>query len=265
MERELDERRFMERESALEKTALERVNYLKTELLRTVSHEMRTPLAVMMGFAELTAEEVRKGGMGEKISANLDTIAAEARNMNIMLEEFTAPLFVQEFAKDMRRISAGEVIRKIANLYEKVLEQKNIRFVLELAENLPPIYGNEHELTQVMFNLLRNADKYTQDGEIAVHVNVEPETKGGGTKENHRQIIVVAVKDTGKGISPELLPHVFERGTSGEKGGMGFGLAICRDIIEAHGGRISIDSELGKGTVVSFALPVYAGGGEHVE
>jgi signal transduction histidine kinase len=100
---------------------------------------------------------------------------------------------------------------------------------------------------------LRNADRHTNDGEITVSAAVTDNE------------ITFAVTDTGAGIDPELLPRVFERGISGETGGMGFGLSICRDIIEAHGGRIWLENEQGKGTTASFTLPVYKGKNTHAK
>ena len=245
--KEVEAVKLKERELAVEKTSLERVNHLKTGLMRTVSHEMRTPLAVMMGFAELSAEDLRKSQDNEKcaIAESLDVIAAEARRMTILLEELSAPMFLREFSMDKREISVENVIRKIAGLYEKVLERKNVNLRLELQDNLPTVYGNDYELRQVMFNLLRNADKHTKNGEIIV---------SGESREETGEL-VVTVKDTGAGIPQDLLPRLFTRGVSGEKGGMGFGLAICRDIIEAAGGRIGIGSEPGAGTKVWFTIP----------
>jgi len=168
--------------------------------------------------------------------------------MTIMLEELSSPLFVKEFSKDRREISADTVIRQIAGLYENVLERKDVRLLLNLQENLPHVYANEYELTQVMFNLLRNADNHTRSGEITVGAAVTDKE------------ITFSVTDTGSGIIPELLPRVFERGMSGEAGGMGFGLSICRDIVQAHGGRIGIESQLGKGTKVVFSIPIIESG-----
>ena len=146
-----------------------------------------------------------------------------------------------------------------------VLERKNIALRLELPEGLPDIYGNEYELTQIIFNLLRNAEKNTDSGTITISAQVVPQRNAAAAGESE---ITIAVTDTGAGISPELLPQVFEHGISGEKGGMGFGLAICREIVQAHGKRIWIDSELGKGTTVSFTMPIFdsnkQGGNAHV-
>ena len=237
-----------------DKADLERVNHLKTDLMRTISHEMRTPLAVMMGFAQLNAEKIRGKGLDENTANHLDTIAGEARRLNIMIEELSSPIYVEASSKDRREVSAQTVIRKVAGLYQVVLERKNIDLRLNLPEDLPFIYGDEYELTQIMFNLLRNADKHTDNGTITISAKAADNE------------VTITVADTGTGIPPELLPHVLEHGTSGEKGGMGFGLAICKDIVEAYNKRIWVESP-GKGTIVSFTMPIYnsehTGGGTH--
>lgn len=129
------------------------------------------------------------------------------------------------------------------------LQKRGTTLTEEIAAGLT-VFGNADLLAQVMANLIQNAAAYTHLGEVTLRA----EKKG--------QEVLVTVKDTGDGISPELLPHVFERGVS--TGGTGFGLYLCKMVVESHGGRIWIESEPGNGTAVTFALPVYEGqyGGE---
>jgi signal transduction histidine kinase len=225
-----------------ENAALDRVNLLKTDLMRTISHETRTPLAVIMGFAEITAEDARKSGLDGETAANLDAIAAEAGRMADMMEEMRRLALAREYEKDRRSVDIGAVIRRIAGLYGKVLERKGTVLKLNVADGIPPVCGNVGELTQVLFNLLRNADAHTEKGMISI----DAEASDGFVK--------VTVRDTGTGIPPELLPHVFERGVHGAGGGTGLGLAVCRDIITACGGEIRIESGA-NGTAAIFALP----------
>ena len=229
---------------AMENTALDRVNRLKTDLMRTISHEMRTPLAVISGFAEITAENSRKNSSDIQTAQNLDAIAVEAKRMADMMEEMRQLALAQEYSKDRRPVDIGSVINQIARLYEKVMERKGTVLKLNIASVLPPIYANEGELTQVFFNLLRNADTHTVNGEITI------------TAEVSDGFLKTTICDTGTGIAQDLLPHVFDRGVHDEDGGTGYGLAICRDIITAYEGEINIDSQPGKGAVVTFTLPV---------
>jgi signal transduction histidine kinase len=112
------------------------------------------------------------------------------------------------------------------------------------------VFGTADLLAQVVANLLQNAAAYTHQGEVTLRA------------EQAGSEILVVVTDTGTGISAELLPHVFERGVSTD--GTGFGLYLCKTVVESHGGRIWIESCQGRGTSVSFALPAYEGqfGGE---
>jgi len=236
------------KETAAENVALERLNILKTDLMRTISHETLTPLAVMMGYSEITARDARKSGQGLEFVENLDTIAAEAKRIAEMIEEMRQLTLAREYSKDTHLVDIKKVITKIAGLYTKVLERKGTTLKLDIAGGLPLVLGNESEFTQVIFNLLRNADTHTENGTVTI------------CAEQRADNIRVTVSDTGCGIPQELLPRVFERGVHGDNEGSGFGLAICRDIIEAYGGEILIESEQGKGTAVTFELPLYKEG-----
>jgi signal transduction histidine kinase len=242
MLREAEKAKEAEQRLTAENAALDRVSLLKTDLMRTISHEMRTPLAVIMGFAEITAEDARKSGLDGETAANLDAIAAEAGRMADMMEEMRRLALTREYEKDRRSVDIGAVIRRIAGLYGKVLERKGTVLKLNVADGLPPVCGNAGELTQVFFNLLRNADAHTEKGVISI----DAEVSDGFVK--------VTVRDTGTGIPPELLPHVFERGVHGANSGTGLGLAVCRDIVTAYNGEIRIDNGA-TGTEVIFTLP----------
>jgi signal transduction histidine kinase len=123
------------------------------------------------------------------------------------------------------------------------LEHKNTTLTVTVPEELPPVFANADELTQVIFNLLQNARYHTEDGAVTINAEFADEE------------IIVAVADTGSGGSPEFLPHAFERGSHDNPDGTGLGLSICKDIVEAHGGVISMESEFQKGTAVTFTLP----------
>ena len=234
---------------AMENASLDRVNRLKSDFMQTISHEMRTPLAVISGFAEITAEAVRENITSNQMienhtAQNLETIAGEAKRMADMMEEMRQLSLAKDSPKDRHPLDPGAVITQIANLYAKVLERKGIALKLKIAGKLPPIYANENELTQVLFNILRNAETHTEGGTIAV------------LAENLGSFVRVKVYDSGSGIAPNIISKVFEHGFHGTEGGSGYGLAICRDIINAHDGEIGIQSKPGKGTIVTFTLPV---------
>ena len=236
-----------------EGAALTRVNQLKTDLMQTFSHETLTPLAVMMGYAQITAKDARKQGWDDDLVTNLDTIADEAGRMAGMMDEMRQLALAREYSKDKHPVDLASVIHKIVGLYAKVLQRQGTTLATRVGDGLPLVYGNDSELAQVLFNLLRNADTHTKNGLVTIHAAREEES------------VIVTISDTGTGISPALLPRIFERGVHDESGGSGFGLAICRDIISAYGGNIWIESDEGEGTRAMFTLPVYPEGGESDE
>ena len=245
--REMDAVRAKEQKLQAENAALDRVNKLRADLLDTLSHELRTPLAVMMGYAELAVKELRMKGIDEETTADLDAIAAEAGRLALLVEEARRLTLSRDVAEHKRPFSPEGIIRQTARLYQPILERRGTALSLDLAPELPKIYGSADELTQVMFNLLTNAGKHTEDGRVCVT----------GEQEDH--VITVTVSDDGSGIAPDFLPHAFERYAHDDRDGSGLGLAICKEIIEGHGGKIVLESQLGKGTTVTFTLPVYKG------
>jgi signal transduction histidine kinase len=154
---------------------------------------------------------------------------------------------MEEGYKRMKDVHIDTLLTNSAEAYRTLLEKRGNKLNLAIADDMGSVYGNADQLIQVMVNLLSNANRHTKDGVIAV----EAEPEGGCIK--------VAVTDNGSGISPDILPRVFERGVTGTESS-GLGLEICKKIIESHGGTIAAESEPGKGTTISFALPVYREG-----
>lgn len=242
--RELDRARDAERRATAENLALERVSRMKADLLNTLSHETRTPLAVLSGYAELVALELSDLGAGEAAARDLNKIASEARRLSGLMER------AEGIALDRPAclMDVSEVIRQVARLYEPILERRGTALILNLEDDLT-VYGSPDEITQVLYNLLSNARKHTEGGDVRVEARREGER------------VRFCVSDTGCGISPEMLPRVFERGAT-DGGGSGLGLAICREIVKAHGGEIALESEVGMGTRVTVELPIKIENGE---
>ena len=245
--REMDAVRAKEQKLAAENAALDRVNKLRADLMDTLSHELRTPLAVMMGYAELAVKELRMKGADEETTADLDTIASEAGRLAELVEEAHRLSISRDIEKHQRVFSPEDVIRQTVKLYQPILKRRGTALSLDMAPELPKVYGSPDELTQVLFNLLTNAGKHTEGGRVAV------------TAEQKAPFILVTVSDNGSGMTPDFMPHAFERYAHEDPDGTGLGLAICKDIIDARGGDISIDSKPGSGTTVTFTLPAYEG------
>lgn len=244
--RQVEKAREREQFLAAENAALDRINVLKTDLMSTVSHELKTPLAVMMGYAQLVAKEMRLAGASEQSTADMDAIASEAGRMAGLVDELQG-MSLRSLQRPLEGfVSLAPIIGQVARLYAPILERKHNSLLVEIEEALPPVRGSEAELTQVLFNLLSNADKHTEHGQVSICAALD---KPAGE-------VTLCVSDTGTGMQPELILHVFQRGLSGDESGAGLGLAICKEIIGACDGSIHIDSKPGQGTMVTILLPI---------
>jgi signal transduction histidine kinase len=242
------EARRREAELAAENAALQRYNTFKSDLIATVSHETRTPLAVLSLYSELIAQELRREGVKEQAAKDLDRISGEALRIAGLMDDLSANARRGE-GPAKTRLDLAELIRGAGRMYGPILERRGLALAIRLPDGLPPVFGAASEITQVLFNLFNNARAHMEDGEIAV-----------SAAQDGRGFVAVTVADTGTGIAKALLPRIFERGVSGERGGQGLGLSICKEIVAGHGGEITIDSEPGKGTAARFTLPIYREG-----
>lgn len=230
---------------------LERASRAKTEFLSNTSHEMRTPLTVISVNVQTVAEILED--MGEAVRDGEATELLQNAQQEIMrlarMVGGTLTLAAISENTDRQALDFSTLLRSSVEMFSLHLQKRGNTLTSEIAGGLT-VFGTADLLAQVVANLLQNAAAYTRHGEVTLRAE----------KEGHE--VLIAVKDTGDGISAELLPHVFERGVS--TGGTGFGLYLCKTVVESHGGRIWIESEPGSGTAVMFALPTYEGqfGGE---
>jgi len=245
-----EEKREAERRLVAENAELDRANKLREEMMATISHEARTPLAVLASYSSLVALEMKEKNMGApQVAADFDKIAHEAKRVANLIDRMKNLPLQKEKTAQRAEVDMGELVAQTTALYRQILARLGVSLFADIPADLPPALGCPEELTQVVFNLLQNAKNHSEAGGSIVV-----------TLESMEGELRIAVADTGAGIEPELLPRVFERGVHGGSGGAGIGLALCKEIVEAHGGRIWIESELGKGTTVTFALPTSAEG-----
>ena len=234
-----------EQKLAMENAALERMNRLKTDLMATISHEARTPLAVLASYAGLVSLSLKRKGVSKETAADLDKIVSEAQRVATLIDSMKKLTLHQAESTNRIPLDFGEMTRQVANLYRPLLERKGIDLRLNIAEQCW-VCGNPEALTQVVFNILQNAKDHTEQGSVSV----------SAARENGSVIITIA--DTGTGIAPELLPRLFERGIKGKQEShesAGIGLAISKEIMEAHSGTITIVSN--EGATVTLTLPKY--------
>lgn len=229
-------------------THLREIDRLKSEFIATASHELRTPLtSVQMGVHLLL--EGAAGELNDKQTEVLSACREDCERLDKLMRDLL----------DLSRIEAGEsqpalktvrtrefIINATEDLRPQV-ESKGLQFRVLVPVGLPDVKIDPSQIERVLANLVVNAIRYTRQGEITI---------GADTRGN---FIAVSVSDTGTGIPPEYLPHIFDKFVQvpgAATGGAGLGLAISRLIIEAHGGQISVQSQLGHGSTFTFTLPV---------
>ncbi|MCA1578656.1 MAG: response regulator [Acidobacteria bacterium] len=232
----------------------ERANHLKDEFLATLSHELRTPLNAILGWAEVLANSQ----IDPVIS--LRAIEVIRRNARMQVQLVDDVLDVSRIITGKLRLSAqpldlGTIITAAVDGLRPAAEAKEIGLQLQLDSPAGQVSGDPDRLQQVAWNLISNAIKFTpKGGRVLVRL------------ERVESNVEVIVSDTGQGIAPEFLPHVFDRfrqadaTTTRAFGGLGLGLAIVRQLVELHGGTVRADSE-GEdlGSTFTFSLPLMAG------
>ncbi|TCL60943.1 signal transduction histidine kinase [Kineothrix alysoides] len=225
---------------------LQRTSRAKTEFLSNTSHEMRTPLTVISVNVQTVTEILEDMGEAVKDAEAAELLQNAQQEIMRLARMVGGMLTLASMSEntDKQAVDFTSLLRSSAEMFSLHLQKKGNALATEIAGELN-VFGNADLLAQVVANLLQNAAAYTEKGEITLRAE----------KAGHE--ILVTVKDTGVGISAELLPHVFERGFS--TGGTGFGLYLCKTVVESHGGRIWIESRQGNGAAVMFALPTYEG------
>lgn len=233
-----------EQKAEAEKQMLVEMNRFKGAFYADLSHEMKTPLTVIAVNAQFAAQNLHAGAIDEETIADLNAISIEAKRLAQMVTSLVDIGRMQGMEKDYRELDMTNLISETLRIYQTLFDRKHTILTSYIEPALPAIYGNADQMIQVFINLLSNANRHTNKG--LVHVEAIRD----------EQVIHIIVKDNGCGIAKEFLPHVFERYYHGEDGGSGLGLSICKTIVEEHGGSITIESEEGSGTSVSFTLPI---------
>ena len=223
---------------------LHSLNQMKSKYLANMSHDMKMPLTVISVLVQQAAELYEEcNGDNPTINGSLKQAHDEIMRVARMTETALSLASMQESREQMTRFDITGLLSNSAEAYRAVIEKQGNTLNYIIALNPIFIFGSADRLIQVMANLLTNANTHTKNGKITVEAELS--TEG----------VTVTVTDNGAGIPPELLPRVFERGVTGS-GGTGVGLEICKSIIESHRGTIWLESDVSKGTKVTFILPV---------
>jgi two-component system phosphate regulon sensor histidine kinase PhoR len=229
-------------------TDVKRVEQVRRDFVANVSHELRTPLASIKSVIET----LQSGALEDREAAQdfLSRADAEVDRLVQLVEELLELSRIESREVPLARqpIEMAAVLAKAVERLRPQAEKQGLNLTLEVAPNLPPIIGDAERLERVAVNLIHNALKFTPAGG-SIHVSAD--FVGGA--------VTVKVSDTGVGIAPEDLPRIFERFYKADRargiGGTGLGLAVVKHTVEAHGGTVSVQSELGHGSTFSFSIP----------
>ncbi len=249
-----------------EASRLKELNEAKSIFLSTVSHELRTPLTSIMGFSKIIKKRLTERILpntnlkdpkvehaATQVMDNLEIVVSESERLTHLINEVL----------DLAKIDAGKVdwqqgpveidivIERAIAATAVLFDHKNLKLVKTVDEYLPIVYGDKDRLIQVMVNLLSNAAKFTEKGSVHCSARL------------HQNEIEVRIADTGIGIAQKDLDQIFDKfkqvgddTLTDKPKGTGLGLPICKEIVGHHGGRIWVESEIGKGSAFFFSLPV---------
>jgi GAF domain-containing protein len=223
----------------------------KSQFLANMSHELRTPLNAILGYAELMLDSIY-GEPSEKMRTVLERLQSNGRHLLGLINDVLdlSKIEAGQLTLSLDDYSLGDVVHGVVAAVEPLAAEKRLSFKAEVAPGLPTGRGDGRRLSQVLLNLVGNAIKFTDRGEVAIRALA---ANGAFT---------VAVCDTGPGIPLSDQAKIFEEfqqadsSITRKKGGTGLGLSIAKRIIEMHGGRIWVESEPGKGSTFAFTLPV---------
>jgi signal transduction histidine kinase/putative methionine-R-sulfoxide reductase with GAF domain len=223
----------------------------KSQFLANMSHELRTPLNAILGYTELILDSIY-GEPSEKMRTVLERLQSNGRHLLGLINDVLdlSKIEAGQLTLSLDDYSLSDVVHGVVSVVEPLAAEKRLAFKAEVAPNLPPGRGDGRRLSQVLLNLVGNAIKFTDKGEVAIRASA---ANGAFT---------VAVCDTGPGIPAVDQAKIFEEfqqadsSITRKKGGTGLGLSIAKRIIEMHGGRIWVESEPGKGSTFYFTLPV---------
>lgn len=231
-------------------TRLRALEKIRRDFVANVSHELRTPISNIKGYAETLLD----GALADKASAEefVGIIHQNSGQLEALIDDLL----------DLSRIESGKLSFSIVpmdlrtalehsvEVLAKPAKKKSIQMTVENSSAMPRVLADERRLSQILFNLLDNAIKYTpENGKITIAAQIQ------------KEIVRINISDTGIGIPPEDLPRIFERfyrvdkGRSRELGGTGLGLSIVKHLVHAQGGEVDVQSTLGLGSQFSFTLP----------
>jgi signal transduction histidine kinase len=231
--------------------AMEAANLAKSRFLANMSHELRTPLNAIIGYTELILDSTY-GEVPERVRGTLQRVERSGRMLLALINEVLdlSKIEAGQLKLDVGAFALADTIGATVTSLESLAREKGLMLHAQAPAGLPKVIGDERRIMQVLVNLVGNAIKFTDAGEVEITAALEGDR------------FVVTVRDTGPGIAPEFRARVFhefqqaDTSTTRPKEGAGLGLAISKRIVEMHGGSLSLlQSELGRGSTFGFTLP----------
>ncbi len=249
----LEETRARARE--LQETAkqLQEIDKLKTQFLANMSHELRTPLNSIIGFSRVILKGI-DGPLTELQKSDLTSIHTSGQHLLSLINNILdiSKIEAGKMELNFEEMEIGPIIKSVMATATALVKDKSVALKQEMPDTLPPIWADPTRIRQIILNLVSNACKFTEKGQITLKTTIIDEK------------MIVSVTDTGIGIGSDKLENIFEEftqvdaSTTRKAGGTGLGLPISRYFIEMHGGQIWVDSILGKGSTFSMTIPINA-------
>lgn len=230
---------------------LQKEDKRKDEFLANTSHELRNPLHGILNIAQ-TIYESGKKTLNDENKKNLRVLISVSKRMSLILNDLLdiSKLKEEKISLQKEAVDLSSVVLAVFDMLQFMVEEKKVSFKMEIPNELPNLFADENRLFQILFNLIHNAVKYSNEGDILVSA----QEKNGW--------VHIHVKDKGIGIDEETLKFIFNPYAQADTnmkafvGGIGLGLSICEQLVKLHGGKITVESSIGKGSIFTFTLPV---------
>lgn len=233
------------------KEEAERANNTKSAFLASMSHELRTPLNAVINFTRFVIDGDTGPVNEEQVELLTEVVNSAKHLLNLIndvldmskIESGSLSLFIEE------DVSLNALLKTVTTAGHGLLAGKSVKIRTDIEENLPLVQADKQRVLQILLNIVSNACKFTEEGEIAVQAHQAGEE------------VIISVKDTGPGIAPEdqaLVFQAFKQTTTGlrQGSGTGLGMPIAKNLAEAHGGRLWLESEYGHGATFHVAIPI---------
>lgn len=239
-----------------EKLQLE--NNCKDEFLVNTSHELKNPLHGMINIIQLLLENNKKSVSNEQQN-QLSLLLNVSKRMSLMLNDLLDITRLKEknIQLHMQRVQLEAVVIGVRDLANTMIDGKPIQIRVKIPASFPPVMADETRLVQILFNLIHNAVKFTDEGNITIRATVD------------NKMAQIHIEDTGIGIDNDILSNIFKPyeqalvNSTRASSGFGLGLSICKQLVELHKGTLSVQSTPGKGSIFTFTLPLFQHSNEH--